>query len=838
MNYKNLLLACVLLLGSPMGFSQSSESYRIAPLQEGANFFEIVEAQRAALAPLLNNTDRASKKKIKQFERWASFWSNRVNSDGTFRSEKHTLAAWESEVKRNGNGQLPGLKAGNWSFVGPIAPPISTIDNYAGMGRLNALAIHPTNSNIMYVGSPSGGVWKTTNGGNTWAPKGDNLPNMGVSSIVIDKNSPNTIYIATGDYDGVQNRSIGVLKSTNGGDSWQTTGLNTDVVDDFIISKLIIDPNNTNVVFATGSDGIYRTTNGGTSWSNVFDIGFLTLFNDILYKPGNSTEMYASDKYGYFYKSTDNGSSWTEVAQIGNGRVDLAISPADANSLYALDSEGNIGVSSDGGETWSAASQINGYSSQDGYNMAIAVSPLNANLILVGGVNGFRSTDGGNTWEMYMDGYWSSGAPSFYVHSDHHDMVFAEGSNIAFSLNDGGINTGDASQSILWQDLSSGLAITQYYGIAGTPQQGNYLIMGAQDNDAVFYNGSTWKAQNPSSDGIEGLWDYSNTDIAWSSSQQGILSRTINGFASQEDLTSAVTQTAPFVWDMMIHPSTPTTIYGGFDDIYESTNRGDSWSSLNSGVGTIEGMTISKSNPDVIFVSGENGDFKKTANGGSTWANVTLPQSGIVKSIEIHPTDPSRVFIAFKGYAAGKVYSSNNGGDSWVDLTGSLPNIPTHKILYKTGSADDLLVLATDMGVYFRNNTSADWFLIGGMPNVIVHDLEIHYASEKLRAATFGRGVWEMDISGALIGLNENMDNQGSLTVFPNPTLDQTFTIELNDLDGESHVVVYNLIGRVVKEFTTKEKSVLIDLKGQHTGMYIVKVRNRNQEITEKVTLK
>jgi hypothetical protein len=458
-------------------------------------------------------------------------------------------------------------------------------------------------------------------------------------------------------------------------------------------------------------------------------------------------------------------------------------------------------------------------------------------LILVGGIEGWRSSNGGTTWEKYLDGYWTSGNPYFYVHSDHHDMKFVPGTNIAFSLNDGGIFKGNASQNTKWRDLSSGLAITQYYNVAGTPQNANYLIMGAQDNDIAVYKGVRWTGGNSGSDGVEALWDYSNSSIAWTCSQSGIMNRTVNGFTSSQRIMTP--SGAPFVWELEIHPTIPTTIYGGFNDIYKSIDRGDNWTNLNSGVGTIEFISISPSNANIIYVSGGNA-VKKTTNGGTSWTSVSLPQSGNVKSIEIHPTNPSEVYIAYSGYSTGKVYKSINSGSSWTNITGSLPNVPTHKIIYKTGSTDGELFLATDLGVYYRTNTLGNWRKLGtGLPNVIVHDLEIHYVSKKLRVATYGRGVWEASISASVLsGVESNLLPNTSVNLYPNPSENKKFTIELIDLTGEINVIIYNAIGSVVKKFNTYSSLKNIDLNEFTEGLYLVKVTNKNNSIVKKIILK
>lgn len=836
MKTKLLYLLLVSFLVSNFTLAQK-ENFRTSTLDKSSNYFDIVNKKRKELEPLKGKTDRKSKKQIKQFERWAAFWKDRIMADGSFLSEAHTFNELEKEKKRKSQSHQRNTQGTvSWSLVGPSTPPVSNIGFYPGMGRINTVAFNGTDTNTMYIGSPGGGIWKTTNGGASWVSKGDELPNIGVSHIVINPTNSNTLYLASGDSDGFQNRSLGVFKSTDSGDNWSTTGLRFTLGDNNIISKLLIDPNNVNIVLATTRNSIKRTIDGGASWLDVYIEDGAT-FNDIAYKYGSNAIIYATSRLGKFYISTDKGVSWTVASTPSSDRLDIALTANDVEQILTIDSSGVVKKSTDQGTSWTTVSTIANYSSQGGYNMTFAVSPLDKNLVLAGGIEGWRSKDGGATWEKYLDGYWQIGQPYFYVHSDHHDMLFVPGTSTAFSVNDGGIFKGDAALDNTWTDLSSGLAITQYYSVSGTPQNTNFLIMGAQDNDIAVYNGTTFTAQNPGSDGVEGLWDYSNSNIAWTCSQEGGMNRTIDGFTSSQNVTTP--EGAPFVWELEIHPTVPTTIFGGFDDIYKSTDRGDNWTNLSSGIGTIEYISISSSNADVIYISGENQTVKRTENGGTSWSDVTLPQAGSVKSIEVHPTNPAEVYIAYSGYSTGKVYKSIDSGANWTDITGSLPNIPTHQIRYKTGSTDGELFLATDLGVYYRTNTVGDWVkLDAGLPNVIVYDIEIHYGTEKLRAATFGRGVWEASITASALGIEKYQLPENIANLYPNPTENKIFTIKLNALKGDSNITIYNVIGGVVKDFKTSKSEEKVDLNQFSKGLYFVSISNNGKSLVKKIIVK
>ncbi len=828
------------LFGSLILFFNNSnaqkQNWRNSTLQENANYFSIIEENREILLPLRERTDRKSKKQIKQFERWAYFWKDRIKPDGTFVSAYHNYNEWLKDNERREQRQNTKNRNTQWSLVGLITPPASSVDFYPGMGRLNTIAFNGTDVNTLYVGSPGGGIWKSTNGGNSWTPKGDNFPNMGVSDIVINPSDTNILYLATGDFDGGQNRSLGVLKSTDAGDNWNTTGLTFGLADNNLIANLLIDSNAVNTIFATTKNSIKRTTDGGVNWTDVLTENGAN-FNDIQYKTGSNTIIYATSKTGKFYKSADNGTNWTVASTPASNRLDIAQTANDANLILALNQSGVIKKSTNEGASWTTVSTISNFESQGGYNMTISISPIDKSLILVGGVEGWRSKNDGSTWEKYLDGYWETGQPYFYVHSDHHDMTFVPGTSTAFSINDGGIFKGDASADNAWTDLSSGLAITQYYNVSGTSQNEGKLIAGAQDNDVTVFDGANAIGVNGGSDGVDGVWDYSNPDIAWACSQAGIMYRTTNGFTSSQSVNTP--NGAPFVWKLDIHPTVPTTIYGGFSDVYKSTNRGDTWTNLSSGAGTIDCISSAPSNGDIMYVSGASG-LKKTTNGGASWTTISHPRVGqTIKGIAINPTNSDEIYICYAGYSAGHVYKTTDSGQNWTNISGSLPNIPTHDIDYKTGSTDGELFLATDLGVYYWKDSTGDWTkLDNGLPNVIVYDIEIHYGTEKMRVATYGRGIWEASISDGSLGVENILLPENSISIYPNPTNNKKINIKLNDLEGDSKVLIYNTIGSLVKNFNTSKSFIPVSLSDFSKGMYIVKVINKNKSIAKKLIVK
>lgn len=811
----------------------SAQEWRQEISKEGSNFFEIVKNERDRVSKLKQANQVIDTKESKQFERWAYFWNTRVMNDGTFPNPMLPYNEWGKYNQTHIANK--SSQVNNWSILGPTTIPESATSFYAGMGRLNVVSFNPDNPQEIWVGSPGGGIWVSTNAGNDWTPKGDQIPNLGISDIVFDTDNPNIIYIATGDYDGGDNNSLGVLKSIDHGETWQTTGLNYEVTQIRRIAHLLINPTDTDVLFATTNRGIYKSIDAGVNWSLT---SAAVSFNDIMYKSDSDTTLFATrSSISEFYISTDNGETWTESSNglSSASRLDIAITPANPDVIVALTSYA-LYKSIDGGSSWTLLQVPSTLETQGGYNQTVLISPEDKDLILVGAVDGWRSKDGGQSWEKYLDGYWQQGFPFFYVHSDHHDLKFLPGSNTqVYSANDGGLFVGDITKDEVWTDLSSGLSITQYYKLAGTPQNEDLILAGAQDNDITQYNGSKWINRNYGTDGVEALWNYNNSNIAWTCSQYGYMERTNNGWRnnSSQFLVSP-DDGAGFVWPLEIHPTNPEIIYGGFGTVYKSENSGDDWESLGAPLSSPTVITIAPSNDQYIYTSSGN-NLYVTTDGGNNWDTVSLPRNGSVTSVAVNATNPEEVFISYGRYSDGaKVYKSTNLGVDWTNLSGTLPNIPINKIAYLTGG-NETLFIGTDVGVFYRSATDDDWAILGaGLPNVIVNDFEIHYATKKLRAATYGRGIWEIDIDPTFLGIEELKSNV--LTILPNPTKD-IVQIQLADVKGVSEITIYNIIGGVIQNFSTEKLQLDIDMTPFGSGIYLVNIKNGTQQITKKMVV-
>jgi hypothetical protein len=753
---KNSFTFLLVLFLATNGIAQDWASKMSEP---NANFYDIKKDFEAYWA----NRDVTEKGKgYKAFKRWENFVERRVYPTGDLSLLGLTAKNYEAFLLNNTplvNGKpLGGSNLISSATFTPIGP-MGAISGTGGgqllkSGRVNFVTIDPTNSNNLWLGAPAGGLWKSTNGGASWTTNTDFLSVTGCSDLAIDPTNTNILYLATGDGDAGDTRSIGVLKSTNGGLTWNATGLTNAVTNNFLIRRLIINPTNTQILLAATNSGIYRTTNGGTNWTQVVTGNTY----DLEFKAGNPSVVYAAGST--FRMSTDGGITYTTINNgiptTGVNRMAIAVTPADANYVYVLASSStNSGLqgfykSINGGTAftqmtttlnllgWATGGTDTG--GQGWYDLCIAASPLNKDEVVTGGVNVWRTTNGGGSWAIY--GHWTgSGAP--FTHADQHDLEYDAAGNL-FNTNDGTLYKRNGGT---WTEISGTINISQIYRIGMSSITANKWITGHQDNGTSIWNGTTYFGAM-GGDGMDCFIDRTNDNNMFAEYYNGALRKSTNGGSSWSNCTSGLTGSAPWVTIWKQDPMTNTVLYCGYSEMFKSTNSGGAWTQLAAmpGSGTVREFAIAPSNNQVIYVLKSTGIFK-TTNGGTSWTNVTgtVPVgSAAPEYICIDPTDPNNAWVVLSGYSAGnKVFMTTNGGTSWANFSANLPNIPANCIVYQPNTADRVYV-GMDVGIYYRDNVSASWTLYNtGLPNTPVSELEISPASPTLlHAATYGRGVW------------------------------------------------------------------------------------------------
>ena len=715
------------------------------------SFFET----KARFNEFWSNRPMEKGKGFKAFKRWEWFNEPRVNPQTGAYPEAD--AVWQAMQDSPEMFTLNENMLGDWTYIGNTAVPNSG----GGAGRVNSVRSLPGSTTTWFACTPGGGLWKTTNSGGTWSVVGtDFLSSIGVSDVAIDYTNTNVMYIATGDGDAQDTYSLGVLKTTDGGLTWNTTGLNWNVTQTRTCSRIIIHPTNPQILICATSNGVWRTTNGGTTWAQEQSGDFV----EVTFKPNDPSVVYGvSDQ---FYRSTNTGDTWNLITSglpsASNAqRMAMATTIANSSYLYILVSGNDSGLqgvyrSVDGGTTfsqrmgsspnllgWSTTGNDNG--GQGWYDLCMAADPVNAEIIYTGGVNIWKSTNGGTSFTQSAHWYGGDGNP--YVHADHHFLGFVTGTTRLISGNDGGVFSTTNGGST-WSDQSSNLQIAQQYRLSVADLNSNLVITGWQDNGTNLKNGVN-HTQVYGGDGMECIIDPNNSSIMYATLYYGSIQRSTNGGASWSNIVgsggSGINSDGAWVTPFVLGTNS-THIYVGKDVVYKSTNSGSSWTALGAiGGGNCNDIAVAPSNNNYIYVSKESTLYRSTD--GNTFTELTNAPNYFITDIAIHPTNPNTVWITLSNYDSGeKIYRSTDAGATWVNISSGLPNIPANAVVYQEGTSNGIYI-GMDAGVYYRDDVLGSWTpFMNALPNVEITELEIHYATNTITASTYGRGLWRAQL--------------------------------------------------------------------------------------------
>ncbi len=757
-----LLIAGLLLLLSDFTNVQAQEGFLDYIVSHpNQNFYET----KADMDAYYATRDKGRGTGFSHYMRWQMNTEKYVYPSGDMFNISARLSAANDRFKSAATTPLSRSTHGNWISEGPTSYTPGNGWN-GGNGRVNCIGFNPSAPNTIYAGTPAGGLWTSTNSGTTWQSQTDGLPSVGVSGIAVNYNNANIIYLLTGDGDAGHTSSIGVIKSIDGGVTWLPTALSFSATGTVRGFKLLMHPTDPNILFVAASNGIWHTINGGDTWIQEN----ASWFTDIEFMPGTPANMYAVS-LSNFYRSSNTGDTWT----IDNdadfpaswSRMAIGVTPANVNYVYLLFGGHINGTgsgkfsgfyrSTDGGADFAlhtTTPNLLGYSStgadsvhQASYDLAIAVDPSDADIVYVGGINVWKSTNGGLTASWTISSHWYERDNMIgYTHADIHSLEFS-GTSL-FCGSDGGIfRSIDAGNN--WTNLSSGLANMQFYYL---DVETTIFAGGTQDNGCNQWTSAIDNATHSiGADGFACLINYNNTDIRYQSDQSNKW-RSIDGGDSFTEISVSGIDS---YWDAdwIMDPFDPQRLFVASGDIWRTTTGGTGgtpWTDLNSGFsGThfITSMAQAISNTNQFYASDglvlRRSDDVLAAT--PTWADKTagLPvASAMISDIAIDPTNSQRLWVTFYGLSNGnKVFFSSTGGDSWTNESGTLPNIPINCIAYQIGSANDRLYIGTDFGVFYRNDDIGDWiFYSNGLPNTSVSDLDIE--GIVLYAASFGRGLW------------------------------------------------------------------------------------------------
>ncbi|MCB0755778.1 MAG: T9SS type A sorting domain-containing protein [Flavobacteriales bacterium] len=774
----------------------------------------------------------------KQFKRWEWFMEQRLDEHGNKPNQRLIF----EEVKRANLQQE--FRSGNsdWQLIGPIDEPQN--DNGRSIGRISAIAFHPTDTNQMWVGAPSGGIWKSDDNGQSWSPLADDLPNLGVSDIVIHPHHPDTIYMSTGDGSSGDTYTYGVLKSIDGGQTWDTTGLSFGVSEAKNIRRLLLDTVNPNVLIAAGTSGIYRTEDAGITWNQVLQGNFC----DMEFKPFSHDTVYASRgnfSSNPFFVSYDNGQTWnastTGLNSSAITRMKIAVSPADPDVIYAVTCKSNSGLegvyrSNNAGGSWALRTNINTpnlmsgdeYGAEEGgqgwYSMDIALSPENVNHIKVGGINVWESENGGFTF--LLDAHWY-GANGTYIHADQHRLMYHPITHQFYAGNDGGLYR-YSYYFPGYESISTEMSITQFYRLSNAQSDPTLLLGGSQDNGTFRWRDNNW-LQVYGGDGMEPMIDPEDSNYMFCATQRGGLHRSSDG--GNTFVTNLEPAEGAWVTPFMLEPGNAEVVYSPSGSrVYRSDDRGSSWFEVSSNLTTLSSgplvtFDVSHTNVDQLL-AGTRTTLKLTTDLGGTWSEISggLPNLSMTY-VAFDPLEENTIWVTFSGYSNGnKVFRSLDAGETWQNMSMNLPNLPVNCIEIERSSAGGVYV-GTDVGVYYWDRTLTEWEpFMTGLPNVIVNELEIHEDAQMIRAATYGRGMWESNTRNFInVGIQDQPQKEETqVQIWPNPTSDE-LNIEFEQVGNDINIL--DAYGRIVLLSVNpqKKKMLNIDIRTLATGVYYLR---------------
>jgi uncharacterized repeat protein (TIGR01451 family) len=796
-NYSNprlrLLFAIIFLINSSNAFAQETDK----------TWLQLTDNKGKTFEEVCKNFDNFCKEQnlkkgegVKVFKRWMNYMEPRVFPSGNMTLPTTTYSNyldWQTQKnKQSKNSRISSVttSTSNWTELGPLSKP-SGYDS--GVGRIDIVRFDPTDSNIMYVCSPDGGLWKSVDGGANWTTNTDFLPIIGCADLVINPSNNQNMYLATGSREN-DRASIGILKSLDGGSTWETTSVVIPPGNGWNIRKLIMDPSNPLVMIAVLNVGIMRTTDGWATYTEPTLSGNIEL-DDVEFKPGNSNVVYASGKD--FYKSTDNGVVWTKIVsnlpiptEVSRALVSVTAANSDYVYLvYGNDTGGYLGTyrSVDGGDNFTARSTFTtldnnilncdtistSLQGQASHNLAMVISPTDPEIVTIGGCNIWQSKDGGTTWSL--TGYWLGNDVNYpgvgelhpdYVHADIQSLEYLPGSSTTlFVTCDGGISK-SINNGGNWVDISNNLRVSQMTNVGQSALTPLNMITGLQDIGTLKNTNGVWSVTN-GGDGEDGFIDRTNDDVIVTSNPNGAYALSLDGGVTRVNITG-LPAGSEFFSPIHQDPVSANVVYaGGREALYKSTavltDPADTWTMLGTpaGTGGIIRFEIAPSNNQVIYVIKGN-NLSKSIDGGASFTDITgtLPTNlAQLTNLTISNTDANKVWVTFSGYATGqKVFKTTNSGSVWINISTGLPNIPMNTIVYVNNSTNEGIYLGADIGVYYMDNVTSWTPFFTGLPNSHVNDLEIYYPTQKIRAATYGRGLWESDLFIVCVKPNAGTD--------------------------------------------------------------------------------
>jgi photosystem II stability/assembly factor-like uncharacterized protein len=651
-------------------------------------------------------------------------------------------------------------RALTWYSLGPR--PI--VDEYwsgddDASGRVVSVAPHPVYPDTVYVAAASGGIWKTTDGGNLWLPLTDELSNLNHGCVTLDPSNPETVYVGTGEYT-TQSSGDGLFRSLDGGYTWTRIATTSQV--GTTCSRVIVDPANPLRIHVTGNSGYARSTDGGSTWTTQLSGSA----SDLAVNPDNPQIIYVARHSDGIYRSTNGGDSFTQLTSglpsSDVRRIILAIAPSNPSVLYTAIINGSSGLrglyrTANGGDTWSVKPNTPNFPSPQGwYDACIQVDPTDEDVVYAGGVfpsyaeaGVIKTTNGGDSWDDITIGVMGG-----QLHPDMHAIAFGSDGTVWIG-NDGGVwKSTNGGQS--WINTNATLNVTQNYAIALHPTDAAQVMTGTQDNGTIGREADVMEwPQILSGDGGFLAYDFDAPTRKYVTYVRLSIYR-IDDFGWTYISGPWDSEPRNFISPLVMDPNDARTLLGGTNRVWRSHNADTDadWTPISdstvAGGGTLNAIAVAEGASDTIYTGSSTGKVYVTTD-VSTWYDRSsgLP-SGQVADIILDPQDAATAYVSFHNTSGPRVLRTDDSGLSWDDRTGDLPDGISARALAVDWRLDPPgLYSGSGVGVYSSSDGGNTWIKDGlDLPNVNVGDLAIDPVRDTISVGTYGRGSWRAALPG------------------------------------------------------------------------------------------
>jgi len=676
-----------------------------------------------------------------KYQRWKYFWKNHLNADGTLGFDVSDANILGSKLEKSDYD----VKWEQVNYNGHLGDQVD-------MGRVNCMAFHPENPNIYFLGTAYGGLWKTLDGGETYHIVNDKLPVNAISDIFIDPENPDCMVVALGDFLHFGPPSVGIYKSIDGGETFAPTGVVFSMKDFVRIRQISVSPKNNQEFYIATSKGLLKTTDYFETYKIVYEGDFSSVKCN-----SEAGYIYAGGTGGNCFISGDKGETFRLIKEV-LGEVRIAVSDKDNGRYIAITSGDNILTSKDYGHTFTEkkmpesncpVSFVSNSTDLVVGNFRCFISDNNGDTFTV--ISDWLEDNKEEYHDVIDEVDIYRNIPDLpVVHVDQRNIYTnKQQPDFVYFCNDGGIFRYSISEN-KFTNLSKGLFITQYYDIA-VSQIDNVLAGGSQDNACVIMNNDgSWASYAPTGDGMIQQIDYTDSDIRYYSIQFGFLSVWNKKTKQGNFIRPQNAKKGAWITPYEMCPQDPNRLIAGYHDVYETENGGLKWKKISKNISSkpLEQIAISKSNPKKIYASVDKTLYAKHLEKSKKWKRYNPPIDQPITDLKVHPENENIVYISCGGFTEGsKVFRSVDGGKKWENISYNLDNVPVMS-LETYNNIEGSIFIGSYNGVYFLDTDATEWKKYGTLPRTSVTDIEIQYFENepKIVIGTFGRGMFEASV--------------------------------------------------------------------------------------------